>query len=43
MSTDNIIREQCIKILEIIPKPFDTLLVAKNYPVLYTESMNTVL
>lgn len=41
--TDTMVFQLCSDILSKIPLPFDTLEVAKKYPVLYMNSMNTVL
>jgi len=43
VSIDDIIKEKCSNILEKMPKPFDINHVAKKYPIIYEESMNTVL
>jgi len=42
-STNDIVDELCESILKDVPPPFDTEMVGKKYPVLYEESMNTVL
>jgi len=43
LSGDQVIKEKCTSILQKLPKPFDVDHAAKKYPVLYEESMNTVL
>jgi dynein heavy chain len=40
---DEMITELATDILSKVPKPFDVKAVAEHYPVLYTDSMNTVL
>jgi dynein heavy chain len=42
-SADSIIKEKVDNILEKLPQPFDVNFVAKRYPIIYKESMNTVL
>jgi dynein heavy chain len=42
-STDDIIKTKIKEILSKLPKPFDTDHASKKHPVLYEESMNTVL
>ncbi|CAK9833026.1 Dynein axonemal heavy chain 3 [Anthophora retusa] len=41
--TNEMVFNLCVDILSKVPAPFDTLEVAKKYPVLYMNSMNTVL
>jgi hypothetical protein len=40
---EEMINELATDILGKVPKPFDVEAVAEHYPVLYTDSMNTVL
>ncbi|XP_060604387.1 dynein axonemal heavy chain 1-like isoform X2 [Ruditapes philippinarum] len=42
-SREEIMEETAKRILGQVPKPFDLELVMKNYPVMYEQSMNTVL
>lgn len=42
-SPDEVIDKQCAKILSELPEAFDVEKIAKDYPVIYLESMNTVL
>jgi dynein heavy chain len=41
--TDEMIAKLATDILGKVPKPFDVEAVSEQYPVLYTNSMNTVL
>jgi dynein heavy chain len=40
---DEMIIELATDILSTVPKPFDVKAVAEHYPMLYTDSVNTVL
>lgn len=42
-STESIIKDKIKELVSKLPKPFDTDDAAKKHPVMYTESMNTVL
>lgn len=42
-SSEEIIKEKCKLMLEKLPKNYDTDLASKKHPVIYEESMNTVL
>eukprot|EP00331_Platyophrya_macrostoma_P018818 CAMPEP_0176474726 /NCGR_PEP_ID=MMETSP0127-20121128/43194_1 /TAXON_ID=938130 /ORGANISM="Platyophrya macrostoma, Strain WH" /LENGTH=757 /DNA_ID=CAMNT_0017870209 /DNA_START=1 /DNA_END=2274 /DNA_ORIENTATION=+ len=43
MSPDQLMKEKCAALLDKIPEPFDTDYAAKRHPLMYEESMNTVL
>lgn len=43
MSPDQLIKEKCSNLLDKIPEPFDLDYAAKKHPLMYEESMNTVL
>ena len=42
-STDNLIKQKCIEIVDSLPKAFDIESAAKKFEIKYEESMNTVL